>query len=217
MKGLIYKDMCTLNQYKKGLVLQFVLLAVLAVIFKFDGSFMVTLMAIMGINIVATSFTHDESAKWDRYAATLPLTRGSVVNAKYGFALIITGMVAAMCFVLSLIMNLIAGRPMDPVLSLAMAGVGFVLVLLPSCINIPIAYRFGAEKARMSSTVVYLCFFFLILSPFLFFGVEAGDIDAMLANSGIVALIIVGAVVFVLALLFASWQLSRKFYEVKEL
>lgn len=72
MKGLLYKDLCTLtSRYKKNFLVVFVLYIVWAVLF--DMPFMLyALVFVLGM-YVQSAISFDEYSHWDMYGHTLPV------------------------------------------------------------------------------------------------------------------------------------------------
>ena len=91
MSGLVYKDLMNMRRYLKQLLLIFV---VFVFIFSFSGnnySFVAAYGVMLSAMVVLSSMAYDEQAKWDKYALTMPLSRRSLVGAKYLLGLLTVG------------------------------------------------------------------------------------------------------------------------------
>ena len=95
----------------------------------------------------------DDSAHWDTYARTLPVTPGQVVGCKYLLGLLFT-LFGSVCAAVGIFL---AGQYTD----VLEAAFSILLIaafsLLLFAVNMPFSYKFGAVRAR---TWVYLVAFF---------------------------------------------------------
>ena len=86
MTGLILKDFYALRNYLcKQLALMAIIFLGIGLVFKSCSILPIMLMMLM-VMTAMSSFNVDESAKWDGYALTLPVTREQIVGAKYLFS-----------------------------------------------------------------------------------------------------------------------------------
>ena len=82
MKGLLCKDWAILvNSYKKNFLIMVVLYLGMAVCLHMDY-LCYALVAVCGV-YASSTMNFDDSAHWDTYARTLPVTPGQVVGCKY--------------------------------------------------------------------------------------------------------------------------------------
>ncbi|HIS77455.1 MAG TPA: ABC-2 transporter permease [Candidatus Merdivicinus excrementipullorum] len=159
MTGLILKDFYALRNYLyKQLALMAIIFLGIGLVFKSCSLLPIMLMMLM-VMTAMSSFNVDESAKWDGYALTLPVTREQIVGAKYLFSvgiLLITGAVTTLLAILFDALTFHEGA-----LSIA-AGAGAVALvyLVILCVILPLYFKFGAEKARLLSTLAFLLPFF---------------------------------------------------------
>ena len=158
MKGLLWKDCLTIRK-KYGLprlVLDLAILAALLVVLEGTGALVVSLLLVplevTSMVISLTSF--DETWKWDKYAAALPVSQAEIVKSRYAFALLM----ALVGFVVALAANLIAqaafgaGR-LGTCLLVAVAS--FFLTLLVLAVLFPSNYRLGVN-AGMAVMILFL-------------------------------------------------------------
>ena len=98
MIGLLKKDLLILRRvYMKNFFLELVLYTVLGVALQMTSFF--TLMSWMYGFYVMSLFSVDNTCRWDFYAATLPVSRKTVVTAKF----LLLGLCIAAGFVYSLV------------------------------------------------------------------------------------------------------------------
>ena len=158
MKGLLWKDCLTIRK-KYGLprlVLDLAILAALLVVLEGTGALVVSLLLVplevTSMVISLTSF--DETWKWDKYAAALPVSQAEIVKSRYAFALLM----ALVGFVVALAANLIAqaafgaGR-LGTCLLVAVAS--FFLTLLVLAVLFPSNYRLGVN-AGVAVMILFL-------------------------------------------------------------
>lgn len=146
MKGLLLKDILMLKSYARTL-------GVLVVVYLASGIawdnvyFFAGMSGVLCVMMVMSSFSYDNYAKWDKYGASLPVTRSDMVGAKYLLALLMTGLGTVITGLMYLVFMLVRKGDLSELLPIVFgttaAGAFLVSVLLP-CI-----YKFGAEKARL--------------------------------------------------------------------
>ena len=82
MTGLIWKDLLVLRKTIRTYVLFLALYSLLAVFDIFPLSTVTAVTELIIMMLPLSAFSYDEYAKWDRYAAALPLGRRAVVGAR---------------------------------------------------------------------------------------------------------------------------------------
>lgn len=154
MTGLMVKDFLVMRKTLKYYLVILVIYAALAYLEILDYSFIITFIQVLIAAVPFSAFAYDEQAKWNRYAAALPLGRKAIVGARYLFVLSVLLLASAAAVVGSV--GLCLARKEDP-LTLALTlmistaiGITLAVILLPIC------YKLGAEKAR---TFLYILVF----------------------------------------------------------
>lgn len=215
MSGLIWKDVLVMRKTLKGYALFLALYMVMAVMGMFDVSMVTAMIEIIVMMLPIGAFAYDEQAKWDRYAAVLPMGRRSMVAARYLFTLV-TALCAAVfgalvCVILSILGRAELAEGLATVLAAMGMGIFIADIMLPLC------YKLGAERAR---PYLYLVVFLPVL--LLFGAFQLGLLDNLdlswlesLPESGALAAC---AVVPLLALagLVVSYLISCRVMEGKE-
>ena len=172
------------------------LYALLAVFDIFPLSTVTAVTELIIMMLPLSAFSYDEYAKWDRYAAALPLGRRAVVGARYCFALLMAAAATLFCLLLAVLLSIVQGTDslMGSLLSLAFClGYG----LLVADILLPLCYKLGVERARPYIYVVIfvpvLLFFGAyqlgLISSGTFAALEALPEAALLAGVGLAALL----------------------------
>lgn len=207
MKGLLLKDILTLKNYARtlGAVIAIYLVSGIAWnnIYFFAG-----MSGILCVMMVMSSFSYDNYAKWDKYGASLPVTRADMVGAKYLLALSMTGLGAIITSLMYVIFVLVRKDDLSALLPIVLGttatGVFLVSILLPSI------YQFGAEKARLVMMIAGVLIALVItLGAWLL----PEEIDFSAAKM----LLLVMLPIVEIAGFYLSYKLSCRIYSGKEL
>lgn len=159
MKGLLYKDCAMLiKSYKSNILIVLVVYLGMAVVCHMDF-LCYALVAVCGVYASAT-INFDDASHWDTYARTLPVTPGQLIGCKYLLGGLIT-LAGSICAAAGLLLaNDGLHIPDDAAGIAAVAAVSLLLF----AINTPLAYRFGAVRAR---SWVYIAAFAAVFIPML--------------------------------------------------
>ena len=99
MTGLMMKDALVMRKTLRLYALFLLFYSGLAVLGVFPMSMALAMVEVIVMVLPISSFSYDEAAKWDRYAAVLPVGRTAVVKARYLFLLLVLLAAAAIGFV----------------------------------------------------------------------------------------------------------------------
>lgn len=216
MKGLLCKDWAILvNSYKKNFLILVLLYLGMAVCLHMDY-LCYALVAVCGV-YASSTMNFDDSAHWDTYARTLPVTPGQVVGCKYLLGLLFT-LFGSVCAAVGIFL---AGQYTDVLEATFSILVITAFSLLLFAVNMPFSYKFGAVRAR---TWVYLVTFFAVFAtiyvmeklPYLQRSAVTSRLDTMgNAITARPALLLLPCAA-VLLLYLGSWALSVQIYQRKE-
>lgn len=246
MKGLLYKDWCTLTaRYRKNFILLFVLYVGMAV--WLDMSFMLYALVFVLPLYVQSAVSFDEYSHWDAYARTLPVQPAAQVGSKYllgGCAVLAGCLIAFLCFFVS--PSGTKPAPQEALLGILTAAATATFYF---SLSMPLSYKFGCDRAR---TAVMLAILALVgglfaavtllsdaqkaeLERFLGLRGAAGAPDLLLSNGeavagqevlygnltaamqgGRVQWVLLGLALGSAALFFLSWAVSTAIYRKKE-
>lgn len=216
MTGLILKDILVMRRTIRTYVLFLAFYSLLAVFDIFPLSTVTAVTELIIMMLPLSAFSYDEYAKWDRYAAALPLGRRAVVGARYCFALLMAATATLFCLVLAVLLSIVQGADslMGSLLSLAFClGYG----LLVADILLPLCYKVGVERARPYMYVVIFVPAILLFGAYqlglisaeTFAALETLPEATLLAGAGLMALLpLLG--------MGASYWISCRFLEGKE-
>lgn len=199
MKALLIKDLMVLRGQAKALLAVF---AVWFIISFINGSdlFFIALSVIFSILLPLTAVTADEKSGFERYAMTMPLTRFALAVSRYALGLLCCAAVTAV----GVICAVVIGDEIGEALFAALACFSLGLILMS--VALPLVYKFGAEKAQILMTIVFVAVFLLI-------GLAAERLGIEVDSLGGVTLLLP---VFALAVLAASVLISLRIYAKRE-
>lgn len=213
MKGLIVKDLYTLGNLKKNYLLMVVLVIALSLFMNSGPTYIISMLTVYMLMTSTTLFSYDESSHWDRYAIAMPVTRRTIVGARYLMALIQLAAVVLLGGALSVIVSLYHQVPDWPLTLAGTTGAMSIVYLVVISVSYPLAFRFSAEKARYALMACYLI-------PFLLFMVFIEPIvtffEALELAAFSIPLLICLVALVCLLLFAASFFLSLRFYSKKE-
>ena len=211
MKGLLQKDFYLMRTLARSYAFILGVFFLLSLTGVYDGTFLCTFLVLMCVMIPANTFSYDEQAKWDKYAASLPAGRPGVVRAKYLFTLLVSLAALALAALLQALLFFL-GRAGSATLveaelsAVAPAGFG----ILMTAILLPLLFRFGSQRGRL-----YLVLVVAVLTGGTVGGAmvlsEAG-LDASILLTLLAAAPLVGLVALV-----PSYFLSLRIYREKDL
>ena len=216
MKGLFLKDWYGLmGMYKKNLLLVLVLYAALSMILNMPFFLFMTPW-LLGFYTLS-SFSLDESCRWNLYARTLPVSSRQIVGGKFLLAIswilpgtIYAGVVgAAVCL-------LHPGETLASDMAVSSVVVGVIAIDMIS-ILLAMTFRAGVEKARSLFFLIFIGFFLII-----FLGGQIGMLDdagfvAVLASIAAFPLLwALGALAVAILIPVICFSLSCRIYANKE-
>ncbi len=159
MKGLILKDLYNLAGNVRYMLFAMIIIAI-GIIPTSDGVGFPIIYAIMLSIITISTFTFDDTSKWTGYALTMPVSRNELVKSKF----IVLAFFCIIGCISGIVTDIVGGAVMKRFDSyaenigvtflLALAALGISLIL--GSILIPLALKFGAEKARILMAAVVI-------------------------------------------------------------
>ena len=204
MKALIRKDLCTTMASMRTIFLIMALFAVVTVFARETGFYIPYLVVLPG-TLASTLINIDSREKWDVCALTLPVSRRTVIGARYVFVLLLMlggVLIGTLCYVLRMIRGFESGGLVQAV-SMCLA----TALLVPS-VTIPLAYKFGADKGRY---IVILLIMGLMLALMSLSG-EGYTFSGALAWMSPWMLLLVSSALFAV-----SWAVTTAIYEKKDI
>lgn len=211
MKGLLLKDIYNLKRLGKQYAVMCAAMLVWSGCMKNYSMFsMMTILS--GVMSVLSSFSFDETAHFEKYALTLPITKKNLVQAKYVLLLLLLAAGFLVGMLGSILLSLILERRIFE-LPEQIAGAASVacIFLLAFSLMIPIVFKMGVEKGRMLLVGIYMGIFVLFWGGFSMmktFGIQISESD--------ISKFMAAAAIAVVVFFFISYRVSVKIMEKKE-
>lgn len=192
MKGLIKYDFMQLaSGIKGGFILLYLIVMAIMNVFSGDGNMFSYIIIFVGGMFGISAFNYEETYHWDRFTAALPLTNRQIVLARYGMVGICVALGVAASLLLGAI-SVIAGTMeislYEWILSMVQC---LAIAMIYLEIMIPIMYRFGSERGRVVSLLLFLIFFSLTCVVIAFIDVSEYDVTIYSVMLALVAAAII--------------------------
>ncbi len=208
MKGFLYKDLALFRNLGKSYLFILAVFFVLTLLHIYPPVFMFMMLSLLIGMFPSTSFSYDELAKWDRFAASVPGGRKKVVQGKYIFALLVALGILATGLLLTLPLAFLSDEPPSRLLFSCVLSASGTLFL--NAVMLPLLFHFGPQKGRLF--VIVACAFTaamvgvsLSIADMAFFGAEPS-----------LLLILFATLLLILAILAISYRISLHIYQKKE-
>lgn len=206
MKGLLVKEFYVICDSLLTLLVIFIAIGV-GLAFLISPSVLITIAATTLSMQAITTIQNDKSTQWNRFSATLPVSRVQVVESKYLIYLLlsITGIALGVivCFIASLFK-----QSFDINELLIYFCLAIIISLLPGSISIPCAFVFDQEKSIMGTVLSYIVTSGLFAGLIFLLKQFMDPMENILAICGITAAFSV--VVFNLSWLLCPKRLSKR-------
>ncbi len=206
MKGLLRKDLYMTWAYGRMLlVISGIFLAVSVVAPSEENFFFVIYPVLLGGVLPVTLLSYDERFGWNRFCDAMPVSRKLVVDERYLMSLLSFLTLYVVTLAVQAAVLLPKGRAAD---------LGQLAALLPCfgllapAVMLPVTLHWGVEKGRL----VYYFFIGLLVAAGLVFSKQILGVSGAIGKWGATA-VLLGVVLF----FAASWLLSRRLYEKREL
>lgn len=160
MFGLAIKDFLVMRKsvtYYLGFMAVYGFLAACGVL---PYSILAGMVPLVGLMLPMSSFAYDDQAKWERFAVATPAGRRGVAQGKYLFALLGTLVSSVLAGVILTAMGLLGTMETETWWEpLAVVGSCACATLLMDSALLPFLLKYGAEKARILSLLVFAVVF----------------------------------------------------------
>lgn len=213
MNGLLRKELLLLKSSGKTYIFLILFYAVFSL---FSNSTMFsTLATLILLLLPLTSFSLDELARWDKFAAALPGGRRAVVKSKYQL-LFLTLAGALILSVLVGVLVYFFGRDQSTTLPelVVTALICVVMGLLINCLLYPFLFKYGAQKARLYLALgIGIAMALIAVVIFLF---RLNNAPLELLQELPMAAIAAALIVLLAAAVIISYRVSCRIYDKRE-
>lgn len=146
MTGLILKDILVMRKSLKTYLLLILFYLILSAAGGLPISFCLSFIEVLLMVLPLSAFAYDELSHWDKVVFALPLSRRTVVKARYGFLLLLVLISAALSGLLCIFFSLTGRAELLETLASVLACLG-VGMLIPAFM-LPLNYKLGRERAQ---------------------------------------------------------------------
>ncbi len=206
MKGLLYKDGLTLMRAYRLYLLIFLFFLILGT-YRPGNTFWAAYSVFFLSTIISSLFTLDEQTRWLSYSDILPVSRKTIVSERYLLNAGLTLAMIAAFVILSLIF-----RNLDGVEILSAACLMLSLSFVTSSISIPLNIKFGSAKGQVARLVTILI---MVSGCMIVLNMFEDILDIVRSFSPV--MLAGGLAAAVIAAYFASWRISIRIFENKDL
>ena len=213
MMGMVYKDFLVQRKQLGYFAVFFLVYTLLAATGVMPPAIMYTMTVLIGMMLPMSTFAYDDLARWNKYAAATPAGRRGIVAGKYVFSLL--AILAAAAVSALLLTAVVVLKPELGPLDEGLIGL-VICVLIAMIINavmLPVLVKFGAEKSRVISIIIFVAIF----GGILLLGQLAETLGGIvipawfvLALPGLLALLAIGGYII-------SYLIARGIFEKKDL
>ncbi len=210
MKALIYKDLISI---KNALLLQFAVIIGLGIYFYKENQFVLIPLFFILIPIILLGmvFGIDSQYSTDKYLISSGISRKKIVFSRYTIIWFMSLFAMALSFIVGFNKNPLTKEiPLILILSSL-----FFITSIVGVVELPLMYKFGAEKARL----VFVILYFLV---FAFFSTVSSNKEWLLeyVNKGLTMdKTLLSLIIFAITIIVHSISvfISIKIFENKEL
>ena len=213
MMGMVYKDFLVQRKQLGYYIAFFIIYTVLAVMEIMPTAIMYTMTVLIGMLVPMSTFAYDDLARWNKYAAATPAGRRGIVAGKYVFSLLSVLLAAAFSAVL--VVAVLMLKPELGAVDEMLIGL-LICTLIPILIDaviLPVFIKFGSEKSRLISILIFVAVFGSIMLIGQLTGLLEGIVIPewfFLALPGLLVLLTIGGYII-------SYFIARGIFEKKEL
>ncbi len=216
IKGLIIKDFLNLKTYRVTALFILILFATVSFINDDILSFIPIFIPLCAGMIGISSFNYDNITKSDRYILTFPVSRKDMVKSRYLYIFFITVIGEVLAVLLSIILQSIKQQSLVNVIEVLSISLGtFCGIMILQIFEIPIMYKFGAEKGRIIQMFTIVAIAFLISGVAISFikisSISLEEFLYIMQKYGLIILTLVDIFLY-----FLSYKVSVKIFSKKE-
>ena len=210
MKGLLLKDFLIIRE---GLLIMFFTMVAIGIgMVILVSPWVLTVIAGVSLSMTAvTTIQNDKTTQWDKFSATLPVSRAQIISSKY-FMYLLLGLVGIALGILFSVVVSIWKQDFDGEQLLLYLSVAVMMSFLPGSISIPLSFILDEEKGMVGLILSYLVTsgLFAVIALFLNRVLHISLLDHLATTCGIVAAI--SAVVYIASWIFCSKKLCHKIF-----
>lgn len=148
MFGLLLKDFYCLKSYMKTASIMLIFFAFIGSGMEDPTTYLSGFFTIWFLMLAITTFSYDDTAKWNPYACSLPITKKQIVLGKYFNLLLLCSMGSISALILGGIIAKVKSLPFIFITQLQISLVILGVALVFGSMLFPVIFKLGVEKAR---------------------------------------------------------------------
>jgi hypothetical protein len=209
-------DWKTVKPYFTGktLWIYFSIMAVFAFTSSSPAPFVVGTGSILGYMYTSYPFAVGSKSNMDALYVTLGLKRSNVVVGRYIFSWLTELSCALASLCMSVLVNLITGKPLELQIALIMVGILFPVIVIMQSFQLPIYFKLGYTKGAVASYMPLLVMAAMVTFLPRITGVDLDRLSLYLETR--LPLVIAVGIVFTVLVVMVSIVLSIRFYQKRE-
>ena len=153
MFGLIKKELYFLKDSLMILIASMIVIGIGAS-FVISSEIFVIIFPILISSVVLTTISKDRNAKWDKFVATMPLSKYSLIRSKY-IIYVMTVLVGIVIGIIAMLVGSYVRNGFSATTLFTSIGIGFTVSCVSGGISIPISFIWSEEKALMAQIMSY--------------------------------------------------------------
>ena len=159
MMGLVYKDFLVMRKQIGYYLIFVVLYGGLIVAGVFTPYILPGIVVLVGMMLPMSCVSFDDLAHWDKYAASTPAGRTGVVAGRYLSAFLVLAAGSVIVLAVMVILGMAGLIEPSPVESVSAVLACLCVALIFDAVILPVLVKFGAEKSRMISIIIFVVVF----------------------------------------------------------
>lgn len=153
MFGLIKKELYFLKDSLMILIASMIVIGIGAS-FVVSSEIFVIIFPILISSVVLTTISKDRNAKWDKFVATMSLSKYSLIKSKY-IIYVMTVLVGIVIGIIAMLVGSYVRNGFSATTLFISIGIGLTVSCVSGGISIPISFIWSEEKALMAQIMSY--------------------------------------------------------------
>ncbi len=207
IQGLMIKDFLNVKNYMKIFILTLL-------IFVFFNTQFLTIFFPLCFGMVAiSSFNYDDLTKANRFILTLPVSKKEMIRARYIYIFMMTLVGAILGFALTSLIQIVKQDSTFNIMQNLYTSAGaFIGMMLLQSFEIPVMYKYGAEKGRIFQSIGIILIM-LTISGIATFLIKILNISLVTFLEILENYLVYIALIITAILYLVSYKLSIKIYK----
>lgn len=203
MKGLIRQDMTVLFSKNTIYTISILLFLLVALSVGGMGVFAVTLPVVIITKFGVNAFHYESRSQWNKFTCALPISRRRIVLARYATAMLLTLLGVIISGLYALLLHMVHYDALKPLFGPVAVALAFAWLSIS--VSFPLLYKFGAERANNSVSILSFVEYIILVLIFQFLPISRLE------------WVFVAVAIVSLGCLFVSCYVSMRIYQAKDI